>query len=38
MNILLADFSATVGMEGIFKPTVWNKIYTKLVMIMELEP
>jgi hypothetical protein len=34
---MLLDFSAEVGSEDIFKPTVRMKGYTKLVMIMELE-
>jgi exonuclease III len=36
MEILLGDFKAKVGKEDIFKPTIGNKVYTKLVMIMEL--
>jgi hypothetical protein len=39
MKILLGDFTANVGMEDIFKPTVGNDtiVYMKLVLIMELE-
>jgi hypothetical protein len=37
VKILLRDFNANVGREEIFKPTVGMRIYTKLVMIMELE-
>jgi hypothetical protein len=37
MKILLGDLNAQVGREDIFKPTIGNKVYTKLVMIMELE-
>jgi hypothetical protein len=36
MEILLGDFNAKVGREDIFKPTIGNEIYTKLLMIMEL--
>jgi hypothetical protein len=36
MKILLRDFNAKVGGEDIFKPTSRMKVYTKLVMIMEL--
>jgi hypothetical protein len=35
--ILLGDFNAKVDRENIFKPTVGDKVYTKLVMIMELD-
>jgi hypothetical protein len=34
--MLLGDFSAKVGKEDIFKPTIGNETYTKLVVIMEL--
>jgi hypothetical protein len=34
---LLADFNAKVVREDIFKPTIWMRIYTKLILIMELE-
>jgi hypothetical protein len=37
MKILLGDLNAKVGREDIFKPTIGNESYTKLVMIMELE-
>jgi hypothetical protein len=37
MKILLGDFNAKVGREAIFKSTLGVKVYTKLVMIMELE-
>jgi hypothetical protein len=36
MKILLGDFNAKTGREDIFKPTIVMKVYTKLVMIMEL--
>jgi hypothetical protein len=36
MKILLGDFSAKVGREDIFKPTLGMKVYMKLLMIMEL--
>jgi hypothetical protein len=36
-NILLRDFNARVGREDIFKTTIKNEVYTKLVMIVELE-
>jgi hypothetical protein len=34
--MLLEDISAKVGREDIFKLTVWDEVYMKLVMIMEL--
>jgi hypothetical protein len=34
MNMLLGDFNAKVGREGIFKPTIGNKVFRKAVMIM----
>jgi hypothetical protein len=34
---VLEDFNAKVGREDIFKPTIGNERYTKLVMIMELD-
>jgi hypothetical protein len=37
MKILLGDFNAKVGRVDIFKPTIGNEFYTKLVMIMELD-
>jgi hypothetical protein len=37
MEILVGYFNAKVGTEHIFKPTIGNKVYMKLVMIMELE-
>jgi hypothetical protein len=37
MNILLGDFNAKVGKEYIFKLTVGMKVYTKLIMVMELQ-
>jgi hypothetical protein len=37
LKILLGDFSAKVGREDIFKPTIGNGVYMKLVMIMESE-
>jgi hypothetical protein len=36
MKILLGDFSATVGREDIFKPTIGNESCTKLVMSSKL--
>jgi exonuclease III len=36
MKILLGDFNVKVGREDIFRPTIGNESYTKLVMIMEL--
>jgi hypothetical protein len=36
MNILLGDINAKVGREDISKPTIGNRFYTKLVIIMEL--
>jgi exonuclease III len=36
MKILSGDFNAKVGREDIFKTTIGNESYTKLVMIMEL--
>jgi hypothetical protein len=37
MKILLRDVSAKVGREDLFRPTVGMRVYTRLVMIMELE-
>jgi hypothetical protein len=37
MKFLLGDFNAKVGREDISKPTIGNEVYTKSVMIMELE-
>jgi hypothetical protein len=37
MKILLGDFNAKVGREDISEPTIGMKVYTKLVMIMELD-
>jgi hypothetical protein len=37
MKILLGDINAKVGKEDIFKPTIGLKVYTKLVMTVELE-
>jgi hypothetical protein len=37
LKILLGDFNAKVGREDIFKLTIGNEEYMKLVMIMELE-
>jgi hypothetical protein len=36
MTILLGGFSAKIGREDIFRPTVGVRVYTKLVLIMEL--
>jgi hypothetical protein len=36
-KILLEDFSVKEGKEDIFKSQLGMKVYTKLVMIMELE-
>jgi hypothetical protein len=35
-KILSGDFNAKVGREDIFKPAIGNKVYMKIVMIMEL--
>jgi hypothetical protein len=35
MKIMLGDFNAKVGRENIFKQTIGNESFTKLVMIME---
>jgi hypothetical protein len=37
MKILLGDFSAKVGKEDIFEPTIWNESLHEIIMIMELE-
>jgi hypothetical protein len=37
MNILLGDFYAKVGMEDILNQQLGGRVYTKLVIIMELE-
>jgi hypothetical protein len=37
IRILLGDLNAKVGREDLFKPTFGMKVYTKLVMIMELD-
>jgi hypothetical protein len=40
MKILLGEFNAKVDWEDIFKPEIGNKslkVYTKSIMIMELE-
>jgi hypothetical protein len=36
MNILLGDFNAKVGREDFLNQELGMKVYTKLVMIMEL--
>jgi hypothetical protein len=36
-KILLEDVNSKEGKEDIFKPQLGMKVYTKLVMIMELE-
>jgi len=33
-KILLGDFNAKVGREFIFKPTIGNTVYIRIVMIM----
>jgi hypothetical protein len=37
MKILLGDFNAKVGREGIFKPTIGNESYIRIATIMVLE-
>jgi hypothetical protein len=37
MTVLLGDFIGKVGREDIYKLKFGMKVYTKLVMIMELE-
>jgi hypothetical protein len=37
MKILLGDLSAKVGRENIFKPTIGNEVYIRIVTIMGLE-
>jgi hypothetical protein len=37
MKVLSGDFNAKVGREDIFKWRIGSDVYTKLVMIMELE-
>jgi hypothetical protein len=37
MKILLGDFNAKVDREDIFKRQLGMKVYTKLVIIMELD-
>jgi hypothetical protein len=37
MKILLGDFSVEVGKEDISNKQLGMRVYTKLVMIMELE-
>jgi hypothetical protein len=37
MNILLRDFSAKLGREDIFKPTIGMKVYMKFGILMGLE-
>jgi hypothetical protein len=37
IKVLLEDFNTKVGSEDIFKPTIGNEVYTKLVTIMEIE-
>jgi hypothetical protein len=37
MKILLRDFSASIGGEEIFKPTIGNESLHKIVMIVELD-
>jgi hypothetical protein len=35
MKILLGDFSAQVGTENIFEPTIGIRLYIRIVMIIE---
>jgi hypothetical protein len=35
MKIRLGDFNAKVKSENIFKPTVGNRIYVRIVMVFE---
>ena len=37
MKVLLEDASATVGRYDNFNPTIWNKSYTKLIMMISAE-
>jgi hypothetical protein len=37
LKMVFGDFNAEVGREDIFKPTTRTRVYTKFVMIMELE-
>jgi len=37
MNILLGDFNAKVERENIFRLTIGNGVYIRIVMIMILE-
>jgi len=37
VKILFGDFSAQVGIENIFKPTIGIRVYIRIVMIMVLE-
>jgi hypothetical protein len=37
MKISFLDFNGEVDREDIFKPTIGMNVYTKLVIIMELE-
>jgi hypothetical protein len=36
IKILLGNFNAKVGREDIFKPKIGIKVYSKLIMIMEV--
>jgi hypothetical protein len=36
-KILFSDFNVKVGRENVFKPTIGNRVYMKLVMTTELE-
>jgi hypothetical protein len=33
---LLEEINANVGREDIFKPTIGNEVYMKIVMVIEL--
>jgi hypothetical protein len=37
MKNQLGGFNAKVGRKDIFKPTIGNEVYTKLVMTVEFE-
>jgi len=37
MKILLRDFNAKEERENIFKPTMWTRVYIRIIMIMVLK-